>query len=169
MRILFLCIMTFIISIDCIGKNIYDEPCLLIEANLVDFRDDKFEKALKCMIKEKVICFTYGDLYVLNFFQSSLSNSKEYLLGINPFFFIKEYLFGFKDYKKIYYYIIIDDITFLISNEIPKNLFNVLTQKKVFKFKEYDLSGHGDRHLDFLIQKRQNGEYEIIANDCFIL
>ena len=54
MRILFLCIMTFIISIDCIGKNIYDEPCLLIEANLVDFRDDKFEKALKCMIKEKV-------------------------------------------------------------------------------------------------------------------
>lgn len=169
MKILFLCIMTFIISIDCIGKNIYDEPCLLIEANLVDFRDDKFEKALKRMIKEKLNCFTYGELYVLNFFQSSLSNSKEYLIGIDPFFFIKQSLFYLEEYKIIHYYINIDGITFLISNKIPENLFNVLTQKKVFKFKRYDLSGHGDRHLDFLIQKRQNGEYEIIANDCFIL
>ena len=55
MRILFLCIMTFIISIDCIGKNIYDEPCLLIEANLVDFRDDKFEKALIW----RTLCFEF--------------------------------------------------------------------------------------------------------------
>ncbi|MBS6269872.1 MAG: hypothetical protein KH586_13210 [Tannerella sp.] len=169
MRILFLCIMTFIISIDCIGENRYDEPCLLIEANQIDFIDKKFEKALKCMIKEKLDCFTYGEFYILNFFQSSFPNSKEYLIGIEPFFFIKEYLFYLEEYKIIHYYIIIDGITFLISNKIPENLFKVLTQKKVFKFKKYDISGHGDRHLDFLIQKRQNGEYEIIANDCFVL
>jgi hypothetical protein len=120
----------------------------------VEFKDKMLEKILVNITKSD--CFTQAHIYVLDFFQSSLSID-EYYLSIGKLSFIDE------KFNSINYYVIINNIVFLVPKNMPNGLFTVLPAQKKFYLKEnIDIGGD----YNFLINGTLNGYYKVIYKTC---
>jgi len=145
-----------ILSTNCMGQN----KTLTLNLQQIEFKDKILTKTLFDISKSEPDCFKKNDFYVLDFFQSSLSN-EEYYLSID------EFVADNKITKSIAYYVIIDDIVYFVSNKVTFDIFKVLPSKKqfVFKIKEFPYAMIGGDY-NFLIWKTLSGHYHVLLRTC---
>lgn len=143
-----------IIAINCMGQN----TPITLNLQQIEFKDGKLIQTLSELITEERDCFSKNHFYVLDFFQSSLSN--RYYLSIN------EYIPDNKSISFISYYVIINNTIFFVSNRVTTDIFKILPSKKQFKLKSKEdmISVGGD--YNFLIYKSLNGHYYILMRTC---
>jgi DNA polymerase III sliding clamp (beta) subunit (PCNA family) len=142
-----------IISTNCMGQK-----KITFNLQQIEFKD-MLTKTLFDISKSEPDCFNKNEFYILDFFQSSLSSS-EYYLSIDKFFADN------KTPNSIAYYVVINNITFFISNKVAVDIFNVLPTKKqfVFKIEEIPYSVGGD--YNFLIWRTLSGYYAVFLKSC---
>jgi hypothetical protein len=127
----------------------------ILNLQQMNFKDKMLEKILVDITKSD--CFRESEFYVLNFFTSNMSKN-EYYLSIDKFRFNDDTL------NSITYYIVINNIVFLVPKGIPNGLFNLLSVQKKFSLKEGIPHIGGD--YNFLINGTLNGYYRIIFKSC---
>ena len=125
----------------------------------IEFKDKMLTKTLFDISKSESDCFKKNGFYILDFFQSSLSN-EEYYLSIG------EFITESNVPNTISYYVVINNMTFFISNKVNLDIFRVLPIKKEFVFKKNEIpySVGGDYH--FLIWRTLSGYYHILLRTC---
>jgi hypothetical protein len=132
---------------------------LILNLQQIEFKDKMLTKTLFDLAKSEPECFKKHEFYILDFFQSSLS-SGEYYLSIDKF------ITESNTPNSIAYYLVINNITFLISNKVATDIFNILPTKKqyVFKIEDMPYSVGGDYH--FLIWRTLSGYYSVLMKSC---
>ncbi|GHV45012.1 hypothetical protein FACS1894180_7070 [Bacteroidia bacterium] len=156
MKKIVLYIVVFTISVNCMGQN----KTITLNLQQIEFKDKMLTKTLFDISKSEPDCFNKNDFYVLDFFQSSLSSS-EYYLSIDRF------IADDKTPKSIAYYVVINNITFFVSNKVDVGIYNALPTKKqyVFKIKEYPYAVIGGDY-NFLIWRTLSGYYAVLLKSC---
>jgi hypothetical protein len=144
-----------ILSTNCVGQN----KVLTFNLQQIEFKDKMLTKTLFDISKSESDCFKKNGFYILDFFQSSLSN-EEYYLSIG------EFITESNVPNTISYYVVINNMTFFISNKVNLDIFRVLPIKKEFVFKKNEIpySVGGDYH--FLIWRTLSGYYHILLRTC---
>ncbi|MGB4655171.1 MAG: hypothetical protein WBH98_07045 [Bacteroidales bacterium] len=113
-----------ILSTNCVGQN----KVLTFNLQQIEFKDKMLTKTLFDISKSESDCFKKNGFYILDFFQSSLSN-EEYYLSIG------EFITESNIPNTISYYVVINNMTFFISNKVNLDIFRVLPIKKMFSNK----------------------------------
>ena len=144
-----------ILSTNCMGQD----KTLTFNLQQIDFKDKMLTKTLFDISKSESDCFKKNGVYILNFFQSSLSNDEYYLS-------IDEFITESNVPNTISYYVIINNMTFFISNKVTLDTFRILPIKKEFVFKQDEIfySVGGDFH--FLIWRTLSGYYHVLLRSC---
>ena len=144
-----------ILSTNCMGQD----KTLTFNLQQIEFKDKMLTKTLFDISKSESDCFKKNGVYILNFFQSSLSNDEYYLS-------IDEFITESNVPNTISYYVIINNMTFFISNKVTLDTFRILPIKKEFVFKQDEIlySVGGDFH--FLIWRTLSGYYHVLLRSC---
>ena len=154
MRTFFLFFVVSIITASCIGQ---DRP-VTVKLQQIEFKDKELNKTLMNLTKNDSRCFDKKDVYILDFFQSSLTDD-EYYLTVNWFIPTLEKL------ELIAYYVVVDDITYLISKKVSHDILKILPTSKNFSF--YIINEPFPcADYNFLIWKTPVGDYDVLLNYC---
>ncbi|MDR1861381.1 MAG: hypothetical protein LBR06_10745 [Bacteroidales bacterium] len=121
MKKIILYIVFYILSINCAPQRI------VFNLQQIEFKEKMLTKTLFDLTESEPGCLKKNGYYILDFFQSSLSNS-DYYLSISKF--ITEY----PPPKAIAYYVVINNVVFFISSKVSADIINVLPSKKEFVF-----------------------------------
>jgi hypothetical protein len=144
-----------LLSTACSGQKKSISFCL----QQIEFIDTKLTDTIFELSRSKPECFKDNEYFILNFFQSSLPTS-EFFLSIKEF--IPEDVLP----ESISYFVVINNITFFVSNRVSLEILRTLPQKKEFVFKlretPYDIGGD----LYFLIWRVIRGEYLLLLSIC---
>ncbi|NLB67213.1 MAG: hypothetical protein GX798_01995 [Bacteroidales bacterium] len=140
---------------NCLGQN----RSTTLTLQQVEFKDIALTETLSDLSKAEQRCFSKNDFYVLDFFQSSLSGD-EYYVTIDEF----RTESNIQDLSS--YFVVINDITFFISNKVALDIFEVLPTSKEFVFKQNQIPAVGGGDYHFLIWKTPNGYYHILLRTC---
>ena len=135
------------------------QKSILLTLQQIEFKDKKLTKTLFDILQSND-CFDKKDLYVLDFFRSSLSDG-EYYLSINKFFADE------KTYHLFAYFAEINNITFFVSNRVSSEIFQILPTKKHYSFqrKENPYAVIGADY-NFLIWRTLSGYYYVLLQNC---
>lgn len=142
-----------ILSTNCMGQN----KTLTLNLQQIEFKDKMLTKTLFDISKSEPGCFKKNGFYILDFFQSSLSNSEYYLS-------IREFIIDAKTPNSIAYYAIINNKIFFVSDKVSPVLFSILLSKRNFVIKEEVPQPRGD--YNFLIHRTLSGYYRILLKSC---
>lgn len=154
MRTTILYLVFAVLSANCVGQS--NSTTLYLQQ--IEFKDKTLTNTILDLSKQEQDCFNKNDLYVLDFFQSSLS-SGEYYLSIDRFDANNNIL------KSISYYVIINDIVFFVSSRVATDIIKVLPSQKEFDINnENSVIIGGDYH--FLIWRTISGYYYILLSTC---
>ncbi|MDD6582283.1 MAG: hypothetical protein PUF10_06375 [Bacteroidales bacterium] len=154
MKKMILGLISIIIVINSMGQNTH----VTLNLQQVEFKDGKLVQTLSQLITEERDCFKETDFYVLDFFQSSLSN--RYYLSIDEFFPDNKTI-GF-----ITYYVTINNTVFFLSSKVSTDIIKILPSKKLFKLKSREDVLYVGGDYSFLIYKSLNGYYYILMRTC---
>lgn len=155
MKRLLLYFIIVVASANCPGQN----RSTTLTLQQVEFKDDVLTETLSDLSKTEQRCFSKNNFYVLDFFQSSLSNDEYYLT-------IDEFRNESNIQDILSYYVVINDITFFISNKVTFDLFEVLPTSKEFVFKQDQIPAVGGGDYHFLIWKTLNRYYHVLLRTC---
>lgn len=146
---------TIVLSTNCMGQS----KVLTLNLQQIEFKDTMLTKTLFELSKSNPDCFKKNGFYVLDFFQSSLSNDEYYLS-------IDEFITESNIPNTISYCLFINNMTFFVSNKVTFDIFRVLSIKREFVFKQNEIpySVGGDYH--FLIWKTLSGYYHVLLRTC---
>ena len=155
MKRILLYLIIVVTSANCIGQN----RSTTLTLQQVEFKDIVLTQTLSDLSKTEQRCFSKNDFYVLDFFQSSLSNDEYYLT-------IDEFRTESNIQGVLSYYVVTNDITFFISNEVTLDILEVLPTSKEFVFKQDQIPAVGGGDYQFLIWKTPNGYYHVLLRTC---
>ena len=150
MKKIVLYIIFIIISLNCRGQN----DTLILQQ--INFKDKILENILINISKSD--CFKDTEFYILDFFKSSLSSDVYYLS-------IKE--FKSKIQNSMVYYVVINNIVFFVSDDIPNGLFTIQLSKKKFTLRKEKKSSYPRGDFNFLLYGTLNGFYKVIYKTCY--
>lgn len=142
-----------ILSANCMGQN----KRLTLNLQQIEFKDKTLTKTLFDISKSDPGCFKKNGFYILDFFQSSLSNSEYYLS-------IRKFIIDAKTPNSVAYYVVINNTIFFVSNKVSPVLFSILPSKRDFVIKEEAPQPSGD--YNFLIHRTLSGYYHILLKSC---
>lgn len=150
-KILYLLIV--VVSVNCIGQS---SNTLTINLQQIEFKDKTLTKTLFDLSKSNSDCLNRRDIYVLDFFQSSLS-TEEFFLRIDLLTGDEHFI------ESIAYYVIINDVVYFLPDSVSTNIIKVLPQKRMFTY-EIEHNPGGD--YNFLIWSPLKGYYQVLASSC---
>jgi len=142
-----------ILSTNCMGQN----KTLTLNLQQIEYKDKILTKTLFDISKLEPACFKKNGFYILDFFQSSLSNSEYYLS-------IREFIIDAKTPNSLAYYVVINNTIFFVSDKVSPVLFSILPSKRNFVIKEEVPQPRGD--YKFLIHRTLSGYYHILLKSC---
>lgn len=126
----------------------------------VSFSDTTLTKTISGLIRSSKCdyCFDQNELYIINFFQSSLASQDQFFLTIDRFNCAELC-------QDICYYTVIDNITFLIPTKAPVDIIKEIgNTAPIVISRTCDFEVGGD-YL-FLIWKMGKDHYAVLLNQC---